>query len=124
MAASDKLIRTAKTKLGGYQGAVWVDPWPESDHSAFAMRGVPAIAFGGAGIREITHSAADTTDGISGVKLNEAASLAAEIIMEMQDKKMEGGRASPRRKSTGSPSPDVSQERGLGGEDGKKENDV
>ncbi len=92
MAACDNLIRTAKAKLGGYPGAVWVDPWPESDHSAFAMRGVPAIAFGGAGVREITHSAADTADGISGVKLNEAASLAAEIVMEMKDKKVEWGR--------------------------------
>ena len=93
MAASDGLVRTAQAKLGGYPGAVWVEPWPESDHSAFAMRGVPALAFGGAGIREIAHSAADTADGISGVKLNEAASLAAEIIMEMQDKSTEWGRA-------------------------------
>jgi aminopeptidase YwaD len=92
MAASDKLIRAAKTKLGGHPGAVWVDPWPESDHSAFAMRGVPALAFGGSGIREITHSPADTADGISGVKLNEAASLAAEIVMEMGDKSLKWGR--------------------------------
>ncbi|MGB7538576.1 MAG: hypothetical protein WBM17_08565 [Anaerolineales bacterium] len=109
-----------------------MEPWPESDHSAFAMRGVPALAFGGAGIREITHSAADTVDGMSGVKLDEAASLAAEIIMEMQDKPTEWGRSSPRRKNTDSPSPDISQESmsrseatgGLGGEDGKKENNV
>ena len=95
MAASDGLIRTAQAKLGGYPGAVWVEPWPESDHSAFAMRGVPALAFGGAGIREITHSAADTADGISGVKLNEAASLAAEIVLEIQDRSTEWGRSSP-----------------------------
>ncbi|MBN2085118.1 MAG: M28 family peptidase [Anaerolineales bacterium] len=93
MAASDGLVRTAKAKLGGHPGAVWVDPWPESDHSAFAMRGVPALAFGGSGIREITHSPADTADGISGGKLNEAASLAAEIVMELKDKKVEWGRA-------------------------------
>ncbi len=92
MAASDQLIRTAKTKLSGYPGAVWVDPWPESDHSAFAMRGVPALAFGGSGIREITHSPADTADGISGVKLNAAASLAAEIVMEIKGKTIEWGR--------------------------------
>ncbi len=92
MAASDKLIRGAQSRLEAYPGAVWVDPWPESDHSMYAMRGVPALAFGGAGIREITHSAADTPDGVSPIKLNEAASLAAEIIMEMQDKSTEWGR--------------------------------
>jgi aminopeptidase YwaD len=93
MAASDKLIRAAQSKLEAYPGAVWVEPWPESDHSAFAMRGVPALAFGGSGVREITHSTADTADGISGVKLNEAASLAAEIVLALQDKSAEWGRA-------------------------------
>jgi aminopeptidase YwaD len=93
MAASDKLIQAAQSKLESYPGAVWVEPWPESDHSAFAMRGVPALAFGGAGIRGITHSPADTADGISPQKLNEAASLAMEIVMEMQDKSAEWGRA-------------------------------
>jgi aminopeptidase YwaD len=92
MAASARLIRAAQSKLGAYPGAVWVEPWPESDHSAFAMRGVPALAFGGSGVREITHSPADTADGISGVKLNEAASLAAEIVLELKDKKVEWGR--------------------------------
>ena len=64
-----QFVRAAQAKLGGYPGAVWVEPWPESDHSAFAMRGVPALAFGGTGIREITHSAADTADGVSGDKI-------------------------------------------------------
>jgi aminopeptidase YwaD len=92
MAASDKLIRAARSKLEAYPGAVWVEPWPESDHAAFAMRGVPALAFGGAGIREITHSPADTADGISPLKLNEAASLAAEIVLALRDKSAEWGR--------------------------------
>jgi len=92
LAASDGLIRMAQSKRSSFPDTVWVDPWPESDHSAFAMRGVPALAFGGAGIREITHSAADTTDGISGVKLNEAASLAAEIVAELQEKSPDWGR--------------------------------
>jgi aminopeptidase YwaD len=92
MSASDGLLQTAKAKLQSYPGTVWVDPWPESDHSAFAMCGVPALAFGGLGIREIHHSAADTVDGVSVDKLNQAASLAAEIVMEMQGKSVEWGR--------------------------------
>jgi len=92
MAASDGLLQMAHLKLRSYPGSIWVDPWPESDHSAFAMRGVPALAFGSVGARDVTHSAADTADGISGVKLNDAASLAAEIVMALQDKSTEWGR--------------------------------
>ena len=32
-----------------YPGVVWVDPWPQSNHSTFAMRGVPSIAFSSTG---------------------------------------------------------------------------
>lgn len=92
MAASEELIRTAQSKMAAHPGTVWVDPWPESDHSAFAMCGVPALAFGGAGAREIAHSPADTVDGVSIDKLIEAASLAAEIVMELQKKTVEWGR--------------------------------
>jgi aminopeptidase YwaD len=92
MAASEGLIRMAQSKLQPYPGSIWVDPWPESDHSAFAMCGVPALAFGSVGARDVTHSAADTTAGVSVDKLNEAASLAAEIVTEMQDKTVEWGR--------------------------------
>ncbi len=28
-----------------YPGVVRVDPWPESNHSTFSMRGVPSLAF-------------------------------------------------------------------------------
>jgi aminopeptidase YwaD len=92
MAASDGLLQMAQSKIESYPGSMWVDPWPESDHSAFAMCGVPALAFGSVGAREVTHSAADTVDGVSIDKLNDAASLAAEIVMEMQKKSVEWGR--------------------------------
>jgi aminopeptidase YwaD len=92
MAASDDLLRAAHSKLKSYPGSIWVDPWPESDHSAFAMCGVPALALGSVGARDVTHSAADTVDGVSIEKLNEAASLAAEIVTELQEKTVEWGR--------------------------------
>jgi aminopeptidase YwaD len=93
LAASAELTVLAKSKLSVHPGMVWVDPWPESDHSAFAMRGVPALAFGGTGIREITHSAADTVEGMSAIKLIDAADIAAEIVIELQNKSGEWGRA-------------------------------
>jgi aminopeptidase YwaD len=92
MAASDGLLQMAQSKLQSYPGSIWVDPWPESDHSAFAMCGVPALAFGSVGARDVAHSAADTLDGVSIEKLIEAASLAAEIVTEMQEKTVEWGR--------------------------------
>lgn len=89
MAASGELIRMAQSKLGAYAGAVWVEPWPESNHTPFAMRGVPALAFSSVGAREVAHSAADAPDGVSPAKLNEAASLAAEIVIELQEKTLD-----------------------------------
>jgi Zn-dependent M28 family amino/carboxypeptidase len=92
MSASDALIRAARSVLDRFPGAVWTDPWPESDHSAFAMRGVPALAFGGAGVRDIHHTPGDTIDGMSTEKLNEAASIAAEIVEDLQKKSIGWGR--------------------------------
>jgi aminopeptidase YwaD len=92
MSASDAMIRTARSVLDRYPGAVWTDPWPESDHSAFAMRGVPALAFGGTGVRDIHHTPEDTIEGMSAEKLMEAASLAAEIVEVLQKKSIGWGR--------------------------------
>jgi aminopeptidase YwaD len=45
-----------------YPGVVWVEPWPESNHSTFAMRGVPALAFSSLGARHLAHTPKDTLD--------------------------------------------------------------
>jgi aminopeptidase YwaD len=92
MAASRELAAAARQKLAAHPQAVWVEPWPESDHSMFAARGVPALALGSAGVREITHTPHDTAAGMSPVKLNDAADLAAEIVKEFQGKAVEWGR--------------------------------
>jgi aminopeptidase YwaD len=92
-AASDDLTRLAKSKLDSFAGAVWVEPWPESNHTLYAMHGVPAFAFSSVGMRDVAHSTADTVEGVSMEKLNEAASLAAEIVLALEDKPPEWGRA-------------------------------
>lgn len=38
-----------KEMLVDFPGVVWVEPWYESNHSSFAMRGVPALAVGAVG---------------------------------------------------------------------------
>jgi aminopeptidase YwaD len=69
-----------------YPGVVWVDPWPESNHSTFSMRGVPALAFSAVGSRRIAHTPADTIEVISPAKLVEVANIVAELIASLQDK--------------------------------------
>jgi aminopeptidase YwaD len=64
----------------GYPGVVWVEPWPESNHSTFAMRGVPALAFSSLGARHLAHTPEDTIDVISAAKLDEVYRLAGEIL--------------------------------------------
>jgi aminopeptidase YwaD len=63
-----------------YPGVVWVEPWPESNHSTFAFRGVPALAFSSLGARRLAHTMDDTLDVISPAKMDEVVRLAAEIV--------------------------------------------
>jgi hypothetical protein len=63
-----------------------VEPWPESNHSTFAMRGVPSIAFGAVGMRGLAHSREDSLCVMSPDKLMEVVSLTAEIVNQLINK--------------------------------------
>jgi aminopeptidase YwaD len=63
-----------------FPGVVWVDPWPESNHSTFAFRGVPAIAISASGTRGLAHSVDDTFEQISPAKLDEVVALVNELV--------------------------------------------
>ena len=63
-----------------YPGVVWVDPWPQSNHSTFAMRGVPSLAFTSRGAPHLAHLRSDTIDWISPTKLAELVALAGDIV--------------------------------------------
>jgi aminopeptidase YwaD len=69
-----------------HPGVVWVDPWPESNHSTFAFRGIPSLAFGAVGTRALAHSPADTSDQVSPAKLAEMVELVTEIVHSLQGK--------------------------------------
>ncbi|MFH2104097.1 MAG: M28 family peptidase [Chloroflexota bacterium] len=92
LAANDEFENTVKSIAGGYPGVVWVDPWPESNHSTFAMRGIPSIAFGSVGVRSLAHTPEDTLDQISAAKLAEVAQLARDIVLALQVKPAGFGR--------------------------------
>ncbi len=80
MACTPEFETQIKTVASRYLGVVWVDPWPESNHSTFAMRGIPSIALGSVGMRGLAHSRQDTLDQISPAKMEEVLSLVAEIV--------------------------------------------
>lgn len=80
IACPPELEEKARAAAARFPGVVWVDPWPESNHSTFSFRGVPAIALGSTGMRTIAHSASDTLEQVSPAKLEEVIALAKELV--------------------------------------------
>lgn len=80
MAAAPEFQATVQAITAAYPAVVWVEPWFESNHSTFAMRGVPALAFSSLGARRLAHTPADGFDVISAEKMEQACRLAAEIV--------------------------------------------
>ncbi|MCA9950610.1 MAG: M28 family peptidase [Anaerolineales bacterium] len=86
MSAKDEFVKKVEGLVQPFPGLVWVDPWPQSNHSTFAMRGVPSIAFSSTGAWEIAHTPYDTIDKINLAKLREVVELVMQIINHLQDK--------------------------------------
>ncbi len=95
MHCSEAFCDLAQAARQAYPGAVWVAPWPESNHSSFVWHGVPALALSTVGVRGVAHSPEDTVDQVSVAKLNEAASLAADLVLGLQDQPLAWGREKP-----------------------------
>jgi aminopeptidase YwaD len=57
-----------------------VEPWPQSNHSTFAFRGVPALAFSSQGAFSLAHFQADTVAQVSVEKLAEIVSVISQIV--------------------------------------------
>ncbi len=60
-----------------------VEPWPESNHSTFAFRGVPALAFSSHDAFTLAHFPADTVSAVSIDKLTEVVAVVQEIVQRM-----------------------------------------
>jgi aminopeptidase YwaD len=63
-----------------YPTVQWVDPWPQSNHSTFSFRGVPALAFSSAGAFNLAHFRADTFEKVSIEKLAEVVAVVQEVV--------------------------------------------
>lgn len=66
-----------------FPGVVWVEPWPESNHSTFAFRGIPALAFSAVGTRTLAHQPFDVLEEMSAGKLEDVARLAEAIVAHL-----------------------------------------
>jgi Iap family predicted aminopeptidase len=88
MASSPEFQNHVAGLTQAYPGIVWVDPWPESNHSTFVWRGVPSLAFGSTAARNFAHLRTDTIDWISPAKLGEVVSVITDIVESLQDKSL------------------------------------
>lgn len=77
-----------KEKLN-YPAVQWVEPWPESNHSTFSWRGVPALAFSSQALIPYCHQRFDTAEWISPARVEEAVRLTADIIQAVEAKELE-----------------------------------
>jgi aminopeptidase YwaD len=75
-----------------HPGVAWVEPWPESNHSTFAWRGVTSIAFTAVGRSNLSHVRSDSIEWISPGKLSEMVSLTTEIVDSLQDRALDWAR--------------------------------
>ncbi len=80
IACPPELEAKIESLAGGFPGVVWVDPWPESNHSTFSFRGIPAIPISASGTRALAHSVHDTIEQVSPAKLDEVVDLVIKLL--------------------------------------------
>ena len=78
--ASAAFEASLKQLTPAFSGVVWVEPWPQSNHSTFAMRGVPSIAFSSTGRIELAHWPDDDLRWIDPAKVGDIVRLIQEIL--------------------------------------------
>lgn len=75
-----ELEARVKSVAAKFPGVVWVDPWPESNHSTFSFRGIPAIPVSSTGVRGLAHSVNDALEQVSPAKLDEVITLVRDLV--------------------------------------------
>jgi aminopeptidase YwaD len=86
MGAPESLEAQVRRVHERYPGVAWVEPWYESDHSAFLWQGVSCIPISSSGGANITHLPSDTAEWISPTKLAEVVSLIIDIVESIRDR--------------------------------------
>ena len=89
---SPALRQAVEKVVTGYPGVVWVEPWPQSNHSTFAWRGVPSAAFCATGSTMLHHQPFDTVEWVDSAKVAEVVTLVEEIVAAVQNQPPEWSR--------------------------------
>ena len=84
MAGSQPFEALLREVLARHPGQVWVDPWYESDHSAFSFRGVPSVPVSSVGFAENMHLPDDTPEWMDPGKLAQAVETIADLVEALQ----------------------------------------
>jgi aminopeptidase YwaD len=74
--AAAELAERLETLVGGYPTLQWTEPWPQSNHSTFAFRGVPALAFSSTSAFNLAHFSGNTVEQVSVEKVAEVVAAA------------------------------------------------
>lgn len=94
LACSDQFQAELEGTVSRYPGVMWTEPWPQSNHSTFAFRGIPAVAFTSVGGWDLAHQPDDTIEWVGAAKVAEVVSLVDEIVESLQDRTLEWARPS------------------------------
>ncbi|MCE1252261.1 MAG: M28 family metallopeptidase [Anaerolineae bacterium] len=81
-AFQEEMVRISRA----FPAVQWVEPWPESNHSTFSWRGVPALAFSSRALRIYGHQYNDSARWISPERIAEAVNLTREVINNVQSR--------------------------------------
>jgi aminopeptidase YwaD len=78
--ADDEFAVTLSRLASEHEDLVWVDPWPESNHSTFAWRGVPSVAFTSTDRRALAHHPSDDLYWSSSRRISRLIPVIHEIL--------------------------------------------
>jgi aminopeptidase YwaD len=83
---SEALRQTADAIVNRHAGIRWTEPWPQSNHSTFAWRGVPSLAFSSEEVFARSHVQADTEETVRLDTLEEVLNAAEAIVRALAEK--------------------------------------
>jgi len=83
LSMQEELEADLRKVIAAFPGVLWTELWYESNHSTFAMRGVPALALTAIGTRNLAHQQHDRAEGISTAKLEECVRLVEAVLSEL-----------------------------------------
>jgi aminopeptidase YwaD len=80
-------VEATRTAMAARPGLEEAEPWPQGDHSLFAMQGVPCIALTSGGILDIIdsiiHTTNDTLDGVDPQRIATVADFLGELLTQL-----------------------------------------